>query len=144
MSVTTKSRKPPTTQRTFASVWGELDYLCRKVHYWLYVRRQSARAQRYRRRLERVLRQLPENDMAIVREEGWALLCELKGVRPQAIAHREREIELMERLHQEATSSRYTRETRAYMLRDRDEVALRERRAILETLKNTNGSLAVP
>ena len=140
----TRRRKPPTTQRAFMSAWGELDYLCKKARYWLYVRRQRTRARLYLHRLESVLRQLPENELAIIREEGWALVCELKNQRPQAIAHRAREIELMERLHKDAMSTRYTDATRAYMLRDRDEAALHERREILETLKNGNGRPTAP
>jgi hypothetical protein len=41
----------------------------------------------------------------------------------------------MERLHRESQSPQYSQETRQYMLRDRDERALRARRAILNTLQ---------
>jgi hypothetical protein len=133
--MTYKRPKPPPTQRRFANVWGELDYLCRKIRYWLYTRKERARAQHYSDRLEGVLRDLPANDTAIIREEGHALLAEVKGNLADAIAHREREIGLMQRLHQEARSPRYSESTRAYMLRDRDSVALQERQAILESLK---------
>jgi hypothetical protein len=127
--------KPPSTRRTFASAWGELDYLCKKVRYWLYARKQAAGADRYADRLEQLLRQLSENDTAIIRHEGLALLCELKGEIGDSIAHRKKEIVLMERLHKEAQSPNYSARTRAYMLRDRDEAALKERRAILESLQ---------
>jgi hypothetical protein len=40
----------------------------------------------------------------------------------------------MERLHREAESPEYASSTRAYMLRDRDALALHERHAILEAL----------
>ncbi|HEV2969658.1 MAG TPA: hypothetical protein VGY55_06685 [Pirellulales bacterium] len=134
-----KLPKPPATQRRFASSWAELDYLCKKIRYWLYSRKQTASAQRYVDRLERVLRDVPDNDMAIIREEALALLSELKGSVREAIAHRTREIELMKRLHVDARSPNYSDTTMAYMLRDRDSVALQERRAILETLERTNG-----
>jgi hypothetical protein len=127
--------KPPITKRRFGNTWGELDYLCKKVRYWLYARKQRPRAERYLDRLERVLHDLPENDMAIIREEGLALLSELEGEIAKAIAHRRREIELMKRLHKEARSPKYDVSTRAYMLRDRDTNALRERCAILESLQ---------
>ena len=127
---------PPPTQRSFASIWGELDYLCGKIRYWLYTRRQRIKAARYQHRLRRVLDALPENDAAILREEGLALLCEIEGEINKAIAHRKREIQLMERLHREARSPEYAESTRAYMLRDRDAGTLEERRAILEALKN--------
>jgi hypothetical protein len=129
-----KKLAPPKTQRKFTTPWGELDYLCQKINYWLHIQAHKPRAERYLDRLQRVLRELPENDMAIVREEGFALLYELKGKAGEAIAHRRREIELMERLHREAQSPRYDDSTRAYMLRRRDATALRRRRAILEAL----------
>lgn len=131
-----KASKPPTTQRRFASAWSELDYLCKKIHYWLYTRKQRQRAERYVRRLERVLGELPENDLAIVRAEGWALLCELRGETTDAIAHREREIQLTERLHREAAVPGVAATTRKFMLRGRDRGTLSERRAILRRLKS--------
>jgi hypothetical protein len=134
-NVTQKQPKPPNTQRSFVNSWGELDYLCQKMRYWLYTRKQKAKAGRYLERLARVLRELPENDGAIIREEGLALLHELKGELDPAIAHREREIRLTELLHREAQFPRYAAATRSYMLRSRDLVDLQERRAILETLK---------
>jgi hypothetical protein len=130
-----KAPKPPVTRRTFASIWGELDYLCKKLSYWLYTRDQKSRAERYLNRLKRVLRDLPENDHAIIREEGLSLLHELKGELGGAITHREREIQLMERLHREAHLPRYKDSTRAYMLRDRDKSVLQQRRKILEALE---------
>ena len=130
-----KRTKPPTTRRSFVNPWGQLDYLCKKIHYWLYIRDQKLRAARYAERLERILCDLPKNDIAIIREEGLALLCELRGKIREAVAHRRREIRLTERLHEEAQSPKYTASTRAYMLRGRDSTALAERRAILEELE---------
>ena len=74
-----KQTKPPKTERVFATCWAELNYLCRKIRYWLYTKNQRANAERYVPRLGKVLRRLPENDLAIIREEGLALLHELKG-----------------------------------------------------------------
>jgi hypothetical protein len=31
-----KLPKPPATQRAFANAWAELDYVCKKMRYWLY------------------------------------------------------------------------------------------------------------
>jgi hypothetical protein len=126
------------TQRRFANTWGELDYLCKKIHYWLYSRKQKTSARRYRNRLERVLQDLSENNSTILRQEGLALLHELKGEIGESIAHRKQEIELMERLHKESRSAKYADNTRAYLLRDRDVSDLKERRAILETLEKRN------
>jgi hypothetical protein len=127
--------QPPKTERRFAGGWDELAYLCNKTSYWLYTRGQRAYAERYLERLEQVLRGLPKNDFAIVREEGAALAAELNGRISDSIRHRKREIELMERLHKDARSQRYSDETRSYMLRGRGADALRSRRAILESLK---------
>jgi len=69
-----EKNSPPATRRSFATIWGELDYLCKKIHFWLYTRKQTRNAARYLNRLERVLREVPENDIAIVRQEGLALL----------------------------------------------------------------------
>jgi hypothetical protein len=130
-----KKTKPPKTRRSFASPWGQLDYLCKKIRYWLYTRSQKSAATHYTERLERTLRDLPRNDLAIIREEGLALLAELQGRIREAIAHRRREIRLMEQLQDEAHAPRYSASTRAYMLQDRDSTALEERRAILEELE---------
>jgi hypothetical protein len=130
-----KTAKPPPTQRRFATIWGELSYLCRKVHYWLYARKQRARAEHYLARLEGVLRDLPENDLAIIREEGLALACELKGELDDAITHREREIQLIHRLHREAALPRYAQSTRDYMLRGHGVADLQERQKIVESLR---------
>jgi hypothetical protein len=135
-----ETSKPPLTRRRFGNVWGELAYLCEKVRYWLYARNQRARAGRYRDRLERVLEELPENDTAIIRQEGWALLHELRGETAASIAHREREIVLIKRLHKHAESARCDDDTRAYILRDRGVAHLRERQAILEALKTRSVS----
>jgi hypothetical protein len=135
-----KNPKPPTTQRSFANHWGELDYVCKKINYWLHIQANRARAEHYLGRLERILHRLPENEMAIIREEGWALACELQGKIGDAIVHRRREIQLMERLHKEARSPKYAETTIAYMLRDRDTIVLQHRRAILESLKKTKSA----
>lgn len=134
-SRTADLNKPPVTQRSFANPWGELDYLCKKIRFWLYARRQKANADRYVARLHHVLRNLPANDVAIIRAEGWALLCELQAKIGEAIIHRRREIYLMERLLEHARTGGYAESTRAYMLAGRDTTALRERRSILATLE---------
>ena len=87
-------------------------------------------------KLEEVLTRLPHNDMAIVRHDALALLCELRGNLAQAIKHRRREIQLMQRLHREAALPRHDEDTRAYMLQGRDDAALADRQAILESLES--------
>ena len=93
--------EPPPTQRVFANGWAELDYLCKKIRYWLYSRNQRSAAMHYSERLTRVLSDLPESGVAILREEGLALRWELQGNLAEAITHRRREINLMERLHRD-------------------------------------------
>ena len=134
--MTLKKLKPPSNRRTFANVWAELDYLCRKISFWLYKKHKAANARPYAKRLASVLKALPPSDGAILREEAFALLHELQGRLDDAIAHREREIALMERLHKEAASPAYAESSRAYMLQGRDAAALRERVAILSGLKS--------
>jgi hypothetical protein len=139
-----KQSKPPGNQRTFANSWSELDYLCKKVSFWLHTRPQKTKAEHYTDRLQRVLRALPNNDMAIVREEGLALLFELQGEIGKAIAHRKREIELMERLQADAQSPRSAVNTKTFMLRSRESTDLQKRRAILETLQKAQAQQARP
>jgi hypothetical protein len=128
-----KFSKPPATQRSFGSAWGELDYLCKKIHYWLYQGKRKVNAAHYLSRLEGILHDVPPNELAILRQEGLALLHELKGEVEKAIVHRRREIELMERLHKEAQTHRMA--VRAYMLQGRGSDVLAERRTILKLLK---------
>ena len=125
----------PVTKRRFANPWAELDYLCKKIRYWLYIRKNKTYAHRYLDRLEGVLKELPENNEAILREEALALLKELQGKIAEAIAHRKREIKLMTQLHKEASSPTYAASTKAYMLQDRGNFALQERQSILRALK---------
>lgn len=132
--------KPPSTERSFATAWGELDYLCRKIHFWLYARQRRSQAAHFAARLQQVIEQLPANDTAILRQDGLALLAELQGDIPQAIKHRRREIELTRRLQQEAAKPRYDEATRTYMLQGRDELALAARQTILASLLNRQTS----
>ncbi len=137
-----KLAKPPPTKRSFSNPWLELEYLCGKVRFWLHTRKQPTRAARYAERLAAVLHKLGEHDQAIMREEGLALLSELTGDLGQAIAHREREIRLIQRLHRDAESPRYDARTRAYILEGLGDTELQERRAILEGLKKAKVGLA--
>jgi hypothetical protein len=83
--------------------------------------------------------QLPENDLAIIRQEGAALLSELKGDLDSAIQHRKKEIELTERAQKSVQESvnrgDYDARTAAWALQGRDSKALKERRAMLRALE---------
>ena len=134
----TRAHMAPKTRRKFVSCWDELDYLCKKIRYWLYLEKRSDIARRYLGRLDRTLKALPKNSIAILREEGLALLYELRGEAAKAVKHRRREIDLMQQLHQEARSA--SRGTAAYMLRDRNLPDLEDRRAILKAPSETEPS----
>lgn len=131
--------KATKSQTRFGTVWGELAYVCQKVHYWLHEQHRRANARRYQKRLERVLNELPENDKAILREEGWALLHELKQETAAAIKHRQREIQLLERLQKSVRKSvqagDYDDSMAASILAGRDAAALRKRQDILRALE---------
>lgn len=133
--ILTKS-KPPTTQRKFADPWLELDYLCKKIHFWFYTRGKRPRAERYLDRLEQVLNEVPRNNLAIIRHEGLALLHVLKGELSKAIHSRTREIELIERLHEIARSPKVEESVRAYMLQGHEAADLQVRRKILQKMKS--------
>src|SRR5262249_24621275 len=126
-------------RRKFATSWGELDYLCRRIHYWLYTRKDRVAAKRYLRRLEEVLQSLPDDDLAIVREEGLALFHQLKGNYDLAVKHRQREIDLIQlakkSVHQSVQAGRYDKDTATSILAGRDKGDLQERRAILMALR---------
>jgi|SRR6516225_3268466 hypothetical protein len=127
------------TRRRFANIWNELAYVCKHIHYWWYVRKDKTSAKRYLNRLQRVLDELPENDLAIIREEGLAWLHHLKGEKSLAIKHRKREIRLIERLHasvrRSLTNGDYDESVATFALAGRDLAGLEERRAILKALK---------
>ena len=129
-----KHMEPPKRQRKFRTPWAELHYVCRRMHYWLYQRGAAASARRYLSRLGRILRQLPDEDMAILRQEGLALFHELKGDTHTAIKHRRREIQLIEKLHADANAHGYDADLRAWILAGRDVADLQERRHILSAL----------
>jgi len=129
--------RPRQTRLRFRTNWGELEYVCVRIHTLLYVKKNEHSARRvYLSRLGRILEKLPENDMAIIREEGLALLYELKGDRSNAIKHRKREIQLMEKLHEDVEAEGYDEKMKASILLRRDKRALQERRAIVQALKN--------
>jgi len=129
-----REHHPVRSRRKFGNIWGELDYVCKKIRYWLYLRKEQTRAKRYLHRLQQLLEELPENDMAIIRQEAWALLHELKGDKVAAIKYRQREIELIEKLHEDVESRSYDPQMKASILGDRDSKGLQERRALLKAL----------
>ncbi len=136
----TSKNKIRKRRKSAAHIWAELAELCQKIGVRLYGRNHDKQlARRYQRRLELIMTQLPENDLAIVRQEGAALLSELKGDLDSAIEHRKNEIELTERAQKSVEESvkrgDYDAETAAWALQGRDSKALEKRRAILRDLE---------
>lgn len=127
------------TRKRRGNIWGELQIVCKKIHVRLYEKHDRNSALRYRNQLERTLEQLPENDLAIIREEGLALLYELENDNKTAIRHRKREIRLMVRAHQSVRNSvkagDFDARTAAWVLQGRDIEALEKRRSILRALE---------
>lgn len=135
----TNENERPLNRRRFRTVWSELDYLCKKTHHWLYTKNDPISARRFLSRLKAVLGRLPENDKAILYEEGAALLYELDGNIGAAIEHRRREIKLMKELYMDISTHNYDRDTIEYMLYDRDKGVLSERQSILRSLEEKTG-----
>ena len=131
------------TQRRFRTPWNELDYVCAKVRNWMYAKRQPVKARRFLVRLQQLLEQLPDSGKAMLKEEGLALLHELKGNPGKAIQHRRREIELMGELHRDVASHGYSEATRNALLENRDDSALKNRLAILRSLETCLSKNAV-
>lgn len=129
---------PPVTKHRFGTTWVELEYLCEKMQYWLYERKDKAHAcRRYVSRLEQLLAtisQLPHFKQAIIWWEASALLHEVSGQMDDAIRSRRKEIELMQKLHEEA--NKHQAGLKAYILQGRGKAALKRREAILQRLIN--------
>ena len=126
------------------NAWLELETICRKIHVQLYDTGDIAPAMRYRARLQKVLGELPKNDLAILREEGLALLHEMQGEITQAITHRRKEIRLIERLHksveQSITNGDYDATMGKSILAGRTAGILMQRRTILAALQQKRDS----
>jgi hypothetical protein len=131
--------QPLKRKKKTGNAWGDLAAICQKVHAALYERRDKTAARRYQLRLKQILTQLPENDLAIVREEGLALLHELRGEAALAIPHRQREIRLMMQLQRSVKKSvaigDYAAKTGQSILVGRGLNALEKRRAILRAMQ---------
>jgi hypothetical protein len=140
-------REPPTAKnrKRLRGVWAELAYLREQIHALWYEQGNKTLARLHQKPLERALKALPENDMAIVRAEGWALLHQMRGEISLAIQWRQREIELIEFLHDDVRRSvaagNYDERMARSILGHRDEAGLQKRRDILNALmeENTQG-----
>ena len=90
--------KSPENRRRFENYWDEILYLYYKVLYWFYPVRSRARALRFSRRLERLLRLHKVESYVAKGQECWSLIYEVRGDLRNAIKHRRREISLIKRV----------------------------------------------
>ena len=91
--------KTSRTRRTFYHEWDEIDYLYMKILDWFYGKENRRKALPFCARLQALLERTPEAREAILGVECWSLICEVQGDLAGAIAYREREIDLIRRLH---------------------------------------------
>ena len=149
--------KPPSRRQIADAKRGaELDRVCRRVHESWYKNKDRNSGERFMCELDRILKKLPENDMAILRQDALALFDQLQGDNVCAIKHRQEEIRLIEQLHDDVRrnldSGKYTQSTAEYVLEGRDVKNLNERRAMLRAIeeeikvrgKNSIGVAGVP
>jgi hypothetical protein len=91
--------KRPTPRSEFLGPPDELNYLSDMVTYFSSIGQiGSPEATALLARFAGLLEQSGLDDRSIVLQEHWALLHEVRGDMAQAIRHRERQIELIERL----------------------------------------------
>lgn len=125
------------TQRKFHSAWDEIGYLRIKILDWFYGRGSRRKALPFCDRLEELLEKTPHAHEAVLGEECWSLICEVRGDLSGAIAHREREIELMKKLLRIAAKHPH----RDFICRDRDYPDLSDRLDLLAILYHDAGDL---
>jgi hypothetical protein len=140
MAANMSAENPPSRREIAeARLWAELARVCRTVHDSWYITRDRISGERLLRQLERILKSLPESDMAIVRQDALAWFHQLRGDNAAAIQHRQEEIRLIELLHDDVRrhvdSGKYDRRTAEYVLDDRDLKNLQERQAMLRALE---------
>jgi hypothetical protein len=138
------ARPPSFEEIAEAQLWAELAQICRLLlHSWL-VNGDGIASVGYLRRLDRILNRLPKDDMAIVRQDALAWLNQLRGDRAAAIRFRREEIRLMELLHEDVRrnlgSGKYSQSAADYILEDRDQKDLEERRMMLRALQEAEAN----
>lgn len=85
-------------RRKFESDWDQVLYCYHKILFWFYSRQNRAKASRFCRTLEPLLKRVAGKHEAIKGEECWSLLYEVRGKLDKAILHRRNEIQLIKRL----------------------------------------------
>jgi tetratricopeptide (TPR) repeat protein len=123
----------------FAHAWHEIEHLYLRVLEAYYDQEDKRRALRYLPRLEKLLRQEDSNHQAILGEECWALLRELRGDLSAAITHRLNQVRLIRRLWQ--ISENDPEEVRRFALRYYGPADLADRYDLLAILYRDAGQL---
>lgn len=126
------------TRRKFYDEWDEIDYLYMKILDWFYGKGDRRKALPYCARLQPLLEKASSDHEAILGEECWSLICEVRGDLVGAIAYREHEIELIKRLHRSAVNS----PSRDFVLRGYDYSDLSDRYDLLAMLYHDTGNIA--
>ena len=83
----------PRNRKKFNHKWDELDYLCEKIFYHIYVGRSKSSANRFASRAEVLLSDIDEDCGAILYYTANALLSELSGNIKESAKYRILEIE---------------------------------------------------
>jgi tetratricopeptide (TPR) repeat protein len=89
---------PEPTRRKFDNDWDKVDYCYHKILYWFYPLRNRSKADRFCRSLEPVLKRVANKHEAIMGEECWSLLYEVRGDLEKAILYRRNEIRLIKKV----------------------------------------------
>jgi len=95
----TKPKQRPRRPPWVAGSREQLDHLYHKVLYWLYERARPTQARVYADRLDKALARAPTDRDSIFAAECRSLISEANGDLTEAIVHREKEIQLIRRLH---------------------------------------------
>ncbi len=129
--------KSSRSRRKFYHAWDEIDYLYMKILHWWYGKEDRQKALRYCDRLQALLEKTPDVHEAVLGEECWSLICEVRGDLAGAIVYRQREIELMKQLLRISAKS----PNRDFILRNRDYPDLSDRLDLLASLYHDAGDL---
>jgi tetratricopeptide (TPR) repeat protein len=129
--------KSTRSRRKFYHEWDEIDYLYMKILHWWYDKEDRRKAMPFCDRLQALLEKTPDAHEAILGEECWSLICEVRGDLAGAIAYRQREIELMKQLLRISAKSPH----RDFIRRNRDYPDLSDRLDLLAILYHDAGNL---
>jgi hypothetical protein len=86
------------TRRKFSGDWDRADYYYHKILCWFYVRRNRSKAARFCDALGPILKRVANKHEAIMGEECWSLIHEIRGDLAKAISYRRSEIRLVAKL----------------------------------------------